>query len=360
MKQPYNPQELPINIKNEEIIKLLHLENVAIKKISKFNTMLENSLIRERALSLFTMHESVQSTRIEGTQASFSEVIESDVTGYKNTDIMEVLNYQLALEKGQEILKTMPISTRMFHELHLILMRNVRGGNRNPGHYRDNQNFIGRTNNIKDATYIPPIASLVNQYMSNLERYINDEIVDSLGVLSRAAIIHAQFETIHPYYDGNGRLGRILIILYLLNKDVIQSINFFMSRELEKNKYQYYALLNGIRDNANPKWFAWVEFFIKCASNQADYYIDKLKRIEEVHGKLLRDTEDNKIKTSVAAAICTNPVFTINMIKGAANVSYETARKSILKLVELGHIYPDEKKRNKIYRHYELLDILRE
>ena len=359
MKQAFMPRLLPPKLSSEDIIDLLHLEAEAIAKISRCNIMMERSVVREHVMSLFALNESVQSTKIEGTQATISDVYESEATGVENTDIIEVKNYMEALRKGEALLSTLPISTRMFHELHKLLLNNARGQNRSPGEFRKTQNYIGPTDKIEDATYIPPSASEIDTLMSNLERYINDEITDSMGVLSKAAIIHAQFETIHPYLDGNGRLGRILIVLYLLSKGTIQSTNFFLSRELEKNKYQYYALLNGIR-NEEPKWKNWITFFIQSASRQADYYIDKLLRIEHVASKLMHEADKLGVRDAVIYAICKRPIFTINYIKEMCGMSYETARKHVQKLADAGFIYPDDRKRNKTYRYYELLDVLRD
>lgn len=260
MKKPFMPHKLPFKLEDEHIIKLYKLALNARVKISEFNILLERSIVTESAIMYFSMHESIESTKIEGTQATFNDVMESEITGHKSNDVQEVLNYLEALQHGEQRLKSLPISTRLFHELHSIILKDSRGQHRSPGEYRRIQNFIGPTGNIKDASYVPPEPNHVQELISNLENYMNDDDADDLDILIKTGIIHAQFETIHPYLDGNGRLGRILIILYLLDKGVITRPSFFLSEELEKNKFKYYGLLNNLR-NDNPNWYNWLEFF---------------------------------------------------------------------------------------------------
>jgi len=357
MKKPFLPKQLPINLSNENLIKLFKLAIEARIKINEFNILLERSVVSESAIMYFSIHESIESTKIEGTQATFDDVMESEITGKKSNDVQEVLNYLDALQYGEQRLKTLPISTRLFHELHSIILKNSRGENRSPGEYRKIQNFIGPTSNIKDATYIPPEPQHIQNLISNLEIYANDDEIDDFDVLIKAGIIHAQFETIHPYLDGNGRLGRILIILFLLDKNVISRPSFFLSEELEKNKFKYYGLLNNLR-NDNPNWYNWLEFFLISALKQANKYVEKLRRIEDRYNEIIEIAENNNIRTDLVKIIFHQPYFTIPDIQKKLDVSYNTASSNVNKLSKLGIIYPDDKARNKIYRFYDILDIL--
>ncbi len=137
---------------------------------------------------------------------------------------------------------------------------------------------------------------------------------NKLGYLVKAAIIHAQFESINPFLDGNGRMGRILIILYLLNKNVINKSTFFISQELEKNKYKYYGLLNNLR-NDKPQWYAWIKFFLKCSISQAEYYVIKLERIEALYEEVLMNSEEYKIRRDLIKYIFKSPIFDIVSIQ---------------------------------------------
>lgn len=352
----FNPKLLPIELSKDEIIKLLKYEAETLRKIERFNTILERSAISEEILMMFFLNESVQSTRIEGTQTSLTEVVESSITGNTNKDAIEVLNYYQALLKTKNMLGDLPISTRMFHKLHKILLQGSRGESRSPGEFRKVQNFIGPTNNIKDATYIPPSPDKVNYYIGNLEEYINNSL-DNYGVLTRTAIIHGQFETIHPYLDGNGRLGRILIIIYLLKEGIIKEPNFFLSEELEKNKYKYYQLLNNLRLE-EPKWFEWIEFFIKSSDRQADKYIEKLESVEELYRNIKKVVIENNIPVDVARFIFKELIFTINQMSEKIGVSYNTARRYVRILEENRIIFGDDKKRNRKYYNYDIINLL--
>ena len=162
-------------------------------------------------------------------------------------DIKEVINYHIALQEGVSDLERLPISSRLIKNLHKTLLGGgVRGGGKTPGECRTIQNYIGTQGcTVENASYIPPEPQLVDSYMSNLEKFINED--DETNDLIKIALIHSQFETIHPFLDGNGRIGRILIPLYLYNKGFISSANLFVSESLEKDKYKYYSLLNSTR-----------------------------------------------------------------------------------------------------------------
>ncbi len=356
MKKPFRPDFLPIKLTDREIIEVLKIENEARTKIERFNSILERSPIKRELLMLFTMNESVQSTRIEGTQASFSDVIKAEATGKKNKDTVEVLNYFEALKQVEVLLDQIPISNRMFFKLHKTLLTDSRGRNRSPGEYRKVQNFVGPTNNIKDATYIPPEPHLVYEYMHNLERYINDEYEDDFGTIARAGIIHGQFETIHPFLDGNGRIGRILIMIYLLDKKVISSPTFFVSEELEKSKHKYYALLNGLRLD-KPQWKNWLIFFLDAYIKQADKYIEKLITVESLYNNLSEFAKSENIKKDAILFIFRSPIFTIKRMQKELGVSYNTAKRYTSKLEKGGKIYSDDKKRNRNYMFYDLIGI---
>lgn len=357
MKKPFEPDLMPISLSAEDKLYLLKLALEARVKIERFNAMLERSVISEEVLISFSLQESIQSTRIEGTQATFSEVLESNITGEKGNDVQEVNNYLEALNTGRERLRHLPLSTRLFLELHSIILQDSRSGNRSPGEYRKTQNFIGPTNNIKDATYIPPEPQRVNEYMSNLEKYINDEIPDDLDPLIRIGLIHAQFETIHPFLDGNGRLGRILIILYLLDKGVISEPAFFISEELEKSKHRYYGLLNNLR-TSSPRWKDWLEFFLTAADKQAAKNIDKLEKIEDLLDSMLKFAKENSIREDLIIFIFRKPIFTIKEIEASLKISYNTANVHVNRLTGANKVFSDDRRRNRIFRFYDIIDIL--
>lgn len=358
MKNPFNPELLPLDLNNDILIKLYKKAIEARTKLTEFSTLLDRNLISENLMCLFSLNESVQSTKIEGTQATFDEVMESEVTKKYSLNVMEVINYMNALDLGVNLLKTLPISTRLILRLHEEILKDGRGKDRSPGSFRQVQNWIGRTNRIEDASYIPPSPDMVETYISNLEKYINDEIADDIDPIIKIAVIHAQFESIHPFLDGNGRLGRVLIMLYLLDKGIINKPTFFVSEELEKNKLKYYTLLNNLRTE-NPKWEEWIIFFLQSVVNQANKNIEKLKRVEFLYDEMKKFAKENNIKYEFIDTIFKSPIFSIKQVSESMNISYSASKTNINKLLLSNKIFTDDKKRNKIYTFIDLLDIIR-
>ncbi len=194
--------------------------------------------------------------------------------------------------------------------------------------------------------------------MSNLEEYMNNNIEDLFGPIARVAIIHGQFETIHPFLDGNGRLGRILIILYFLDQRVLQTPSFFISEQLEKSKYKYYNLLNNLR-TSKLRWKEWIIFFIEASIAQADYYIEKLKQIDALCLEMVQYGQNNGVRGDLIMFIFRKPVFTIKDVENTLGISYNTAKNNLTKLLQSGKLYEDDRKRNKVYRFYDFMDIIR-
>ena len=218
-------------------------------------------------------------------------MLEDKIDEQQDWEKVEVRNYQKALKVGVETIQIgYPLTERLIRNLHQLLMENARGATSAAGEYRKIQNFIGPTNELKDASYVPPEPQLMGQYMTNLERYINghpylEEDIDTIHPLIKAAIIHAQFESIHPFLDGNGRLGRILIVLYLLQTKLIDSPFFFLSEELEREKFRYYAMLNGVRgiDKKEPDWKSWIHFFLDATIRMSEHHYEKLDQAERLY-----------------------------------------------------------------------------
>lgn len=237
----------------------------------------------------------------------------------------------------------------------------VRGQNGAPGEYRSIQNFIGPEGcTLETATFVPPQPQLVDSYMSNLEKYINNPN-DNLHSLVRIAIIHAQFETIHPFLDGNGRIGRILIPLYLYDVNLINSPNLFISEVLEKDKHKYYRLLNGTRKEGNG-WNQWIKFFLQSVNKQV---IKNINLIEEIDNLYERDLENamNIINSTnvldLIKAMFQKPIFNVKTISSLTGIPDTTCRRYLFTLEEEKVIFSDNKMRNRKYYYYNLLDLLR-
>ena len=373
MKKPYEPFTLPIdkliNI-NEFINELLE----ANKLIGVYEVLLSRSKIDPKLLlTPITLQEAIQSTKIEGTQVTLDDMLEYGADeSKKNNNIKEVINYSMALRKGESLIRRIPISARLIKEMHKILLSGeLRGNSRNSGEFRSIQNFIGPQGcTIQTASYIPPEPQLVPDYMSNLERYIN-EPTDNLNDLIRIAIIHAQFETIHPFLDGNGRIGRILIPLYLYDKKFISSPNFFISESLEKDKFKYYKLLNDTRvvisedsiEVASQRWNAWIKFFINAIINQANKNIILIEKIDNLYNETLDNSKvlinSNRL-IDIVNVMFEKPIFTKKTILENVDIPSSTLGVYLNKLEEKQVIYSNGKSRNKKYYFYDLINILRQ
>lgn len=368
-------KKLPISLTTDAALKIFTILPNISNKLGRLEEKFKYSIVSDGLIQILSLSESVESTRIEGTQVTFSDMIEEKNDKHPRWEIQEVSNYQKALTLGYERIQNgYPISTRLFKELHQTLMENASGSTQAAGHFRKIQNFIGPTKRIEDASYIPVSADKINEYMENLEYFMNghpygekltvshlndaEYIFDeNSDPLIKAAIIHAQFESIHPFLDGNGRLGRILIVLYLLQSKLIRKPIFFVSEELEKERARYYKLLNGVRGN-QPDWGKWILFFLNACDRMAERIHNKLDRAEQLarKGLSLCETESER---KVWLYTFSNPFTTVAEVYNHLQISPNTARKALNSLDEKELLFADtDVKRNKKYRNYDLMRIL--
>lgn len=369
-------KKLPVKIKNEDYIEILKLSNNISMKLGKLDSALKSSVISKNLIQLVAYNESVQSTKIEGTQVTFHEILEVRDNKKVNAQQQEVLNYKLAIDHGcDEIIKNKrPITTSLIKELHSILMDNARGTKANKGNFRKIQNFIGKDKNIENAVYIPVSANEIDEYMTNLEYFINGENHISLNTeicddgysfinyddipLLKMAICHAQFESIHPFLDGNGRLGRILIVLMALYYGIVSEPLFFVSEELEKEKIKYYNLLNSTRGN-NPQWYGWIEFFLQASDKMIDGLLEKIDKADELFNNLqsLCITDSQK---RVLFSTFLDPITTVKELSSLTKLHQTTVSKALEFLTNKRIIEKDfSKKRNVNYYNYEVIKIIK-
>ena len=362
------------------VVQALQLyKKVAIIKssIGKLNSELGHSMVNSQLIQMLTLKESVQSTRIEGTQVTFADMIEDATKKNKSNEVVEVDNYMEALSEGIDLIQSgVPISSRLIKQLHKVLMgKNTRGTTSSSGEYRSIQNFLGPTNSIEDAVYIPIGANEIGDYMTNLEYFINtakhqsfenqidpdfevllDETSDPL---IKTAIMHAQFESIHPFLDGNGRMGRILIVLSTMQDGLIDKPVFFVSEELEKERLRYYNLLNGVRGK-NPDWFSWIEFFLNACQRMATSLLNRLESINELATSGAKKiNSDRNVINQIWVMTFLKPYLTVSEVAKHLDIAVSTARRDLNTLVELKLIDVDNSKRkNKVYVNYDLLRLL--
>lgn len=375
MNKPYVPFKLPLN-DLVDVPSFLNELLEAVKYLGIYETSLNKSKIEPQLLMMpIVLKEAVQSTKIEGTQATMNDMLEYNADEkHINSDIQEVLNYRNALVKGQSLLKQIPLSTRLLKNLHSILLEgDVRGKHRSPGELRSIQNFIGPSGcTINNATFVPPEPQLVPEYMSNLEKYMNNPD-DELNDLIRIAIIHAQFETIHPFLDGNGRIGRILIPLYLYDKNIIEKPIFFLSESLEKDKFKYYKLLNNFRvsvsENSSEEDFNlarknltnWIKFFLESVVIQSKKNISLIENIDNLYE--ISINEARKVISSdrvidIIRFMFRNPIFTKKRMAEELGYPISTIGNYISRLESIDIIFSDLQRRNRKYYFYNLIELL--
>lgn len=249
---------------DSELNKLVSDANLQLGKLDGYAQQIPNV---DLYIKMHVKVEANKSSRIEGTRTTLDEDLLSkdDIDPEKRNDWQEVQNYVDAMNYGIERINEIPISTRLIKEIHSILMKNVRGKDKNPGEYRTSQNWIGGSR-PGNAVYVPPIASEINNCLNDLEKFINNDKINTPDLV-KIAMIHYQFESIHPFLDGNGRTGRIIIPLYLLNKGIITTPCFYISNYIEENKNAYYNFLSRVRTNNDM--ISWIKFFLEATIETA-------------------------------------------------------------------------------------------
>jgi len=285
MVKYYLPDELPV--RELDYGYLIRLVGDTNAELARYDGLLQGIINPEVLLSPLTTQEAVLSSKIEGTQATLDEVLKHEAgmlltDDQKQKDVQEIVNYRKVLILAEKELKNRPLSLLLIRQMHFELMQSVRGQDKNPGEFRKKQNWIGRPGTpIEQASFVPPKPHLVIEYMEKLEKYMQTEDDD---VVLQTAIVHAQFEIIHPFSDGNGRIGRLLIPLFLYSKGRLTRPMFYMSEYLEAHRDLYYEKLRRISEHKD--WNGWVEFFLVAVKEQAKLNSEKVKRILQLYNKM--------------------------------------------------------------------------
>lgn len=289
-------------------------------------------------ISMHVLKEATQSSKIEGTQTNIEEALleREDIIQDKRDDWEEVQNYIEAMKTAIKKLETFPLSTRLIKEMHKILLQGVRGENKRPGEFRTSQNWIGGAS-ISDATFIPPVHNTVAELMGDLEKFAHNEEFYFPDLL-KIALIHYQFETIHPFLDGNGRVGRLLITLYLVDKTILKKPILYLSDFFEKNRQLYYDNLMNVRTKNNLK--QWFKFFlvgiIETAKNGIETFDAVLKLKKEVEDKIQKTGNRSRHLLSIMEFLYQKPVLNAIKIVEITNVSQPTAYKILDELESFG------------------------
>lgn len=307
---PYIPDKLPVT--NLDYQLLFGLVGNANAELARYDGLLQGIPNPAVMLSPLTTQEAVLSSKIEGTQATVDEVLEQEAglikEGEKYKDIQEISNYRLALFQASKHLQSYPIRLGLIREIHKILLNSVRGQDKTPGEFRVDQNWVGKTGcSIEEASFVPPNPVRMHDFLGDLEGYIG---LDDVDFLLQTAVIHAQFELIHPFKDGNGRIGRILIPLFLFYKKVLSQPMFYLSGYLESNRDEYYQRLRNI--SGEQDWNGWIAFFLKAITYQAKENSRRVKEIMALYEEMkvqIHEVTHSQYSVHLLDAIFSKPIF---------------------------------------------------
>ena len=360
--QSFKPAPLPpvpsLTLNNEIVFKLVE----ASKNLTLLDALASFVPNINLLVSMYVRKEALLSSQIEGTQCTLDDIFDPLIEENTNHNVSDVVNYIKATEYALDRLNTLPLCNRLIKEAHRILMEGVRGQEKSPGEFRYSQNWIGGQNsNIKTARYIPPNVLDMQEAMSDLEKYINSD--DSLDPLIQAALIHYQFETIHPFLDGNGRIGRLLITLFLIEKKVISCPALYISYFLKMNRIEYYDRMSQVRKTGDYE--QWVLFFLQALADSSSDAIDTIDKLTKLHNKNINILDDisPRQKTNVLKVfnyLEKNPIIDIQKTTNALSLSYNTVAKAVLLLADKGILRQSAKSgKTKIYSYFDYLDILR-
>ncbi len=315
---------------------------------------------------MYVRKEAVLSSQIEGTQASLSDVLEEEariISGTRPNDVKEVLNYVTAMNYGLDRLKELPISKRLIREIHEKLLTGVRGNNLQPGEIRQTQNWIGATGStIREATFVPPPPNEVLNALSEFERFLHEDT--QMPILIKIGLAHAQFETIHPFLDGNGRVGRLLITFLLCEQKVLETPLLYISHYFKSNRQRYYDLLQAIRDHG--EWEEWLKFFLEgvaLVSNQATEMARKIVGLREEHRNII-STKFGRIGSNgiiVLEHLFQRPFISVNQIAKLLKISYPAASTLVAKFIEFDLLEEvTGNARNRKYRYSKYINLFDE
>lgn len=316
-------------------------------------------------VGMYVRKEALLSSQIEGTQASLVDILEFESAKGRHKymrDVQEVINYVRAMNYGLERLKTLPLSTRLLCEIHEKLLKNTRGSERNPGCLRNSQNWIGPHGcTLNEAAFIPPPPHVMEQAMSDLERYLHNETL--VLPLIKCGIVHSQFETIHPFLDGNGRMGRLLITFLLCQQNILSRPLLYLSYYFKQHRLEYYDRLQAVR--LNDDWEGWLKFFL-CGvyevSRQASDTARKILALQQEHQVLIqKDGRMTKNYLNLLNILYEYPLITIPWVAGRLTISYPSANTIIKRFEELNLLKEvTGKQRNRGYEYKPYMDILKE
>ncbi len=351
------PPDPPLELLDSGLLGKLSAADAAVGRLDGLARSLPDA---DLFLAMYVRQEALLSSRIEGTECTLDDVLAfelDEAASVPALDVGEVVNYVAALHHGIELLEQLPLSNRLLREVHAVLLSEGRGSEKSPGEFRRTQNWIGPPGaSLAAATFVPPPPHLMEQAMADLERYLHDR---SLPVLLTAGLAHAQFETIHPFLDGNGRVGRLLVSLLLHERQVLTRPVLYLSTYLLRHRARYFEHLTAVREAGD--WEAWVGFFLDGVLASA---ADAATTAERVHH--LRETDRTAVTTTggtandlrLLDALYAQPLVNARWVEAHLDVSPTTANNMLERLGNAGVLRETTgKKRYRIYRYDRYVDL---
>ena len=312
---------------------------------------------------MYVRKEAVLSSRIEGTQSSLQDVLEAEAQVLSPTrprDVAEVVNHVNAMNYGLERLRDLPVSVRLIREIHQRLLRGVRGSHLTPGEVRTSQNWIGPAGcTINEAIFVPPPPHVVPKAMGELERFLHTQ--DDLPTLLKIGLAHAQFETIHPFLDGNGRVGRLLIAFLLTEREVLQRPVLYISHYFARHRQSYYDHLQAVRDRGD--WEGWIYFFLKGVAEVSAEAAATVRRILLLREEHRRSVTENLGRAAgnglrVLEDLYERPVVSVNSVRRLIGTTYTAANLLVSRLVDIGILSETTGRvRNRVFAYRSYIDL---
>ncbi|SRR5713226_5815039 len=367
LKQPggyraFVPLPLPPNPPIEltpEFVALLSRADQALGRLDGVSHTLPNP---ELFVAMYVRHEAVLSSQIEGTESTLEDLLEFELgKGHKEPpDVIEVVNYVNAMNYGLDRLRSLPLSLRLLREIHGKLLEGVRGGNRFPGEFRRSQNWIGPAHApLSKATFVPPPVNEMHQALGDLEKFLHD---NTHPPLIQAGLVHSQFETIHPFNDGNGRIGRLLITFLLVQRSVLHRPLLYLSLFLKRHRAEYYDRLMAVREGGD--WEGWLRFFLRGtaeAAEEATGTAVAIVNMREKHRSLVQEKGLSTRGLRLLDLLFQRPILDVNLVKQNLEVTFVTAGRLVDQLRAMRLLKETTgQKRNRRYRYEPYLALFQE
>ena len=363
----YIPNTLPPHLQlDADTLLLLSRADQSMGQLAGVGHFVKNSALLIKPL---VRREAVLSSQIEGTQSGLDDLYryEADQLLFParkgsadNEDVHEVLNYVIALEYGVHRLESLPVSTRLIRELHRHLMKGVRGEQATPGELRTTQNWIGPAGcTLNEATYVPPPVEAMMEAMGDVEKYIHAS--PEYPQLIRLALVHYQFEAIHPFVDGNGRVGRLLLALLAVQWNLLPSPLLYLSAYFDRNRDAYYHLLLGV--STRGEWLEWIRFFLSAVVNESYDTLNRLRALQDLrdswHLQLESQPRTSALTLRLADSLMEQPFVTVPAAAKLLGVTYRTAQLHVDRLQQEGILKPrDARRYGKVYEASDILRVL--